>query len=221
VALRVLIFLGLMALAPAIAMASMLPLGIPDNGRLDFTVTRDGDAIGTHVFKFRKQGRQTKVEIKTKIDYRFLSVPVYTFRHESKEIWVGDRLTSLISVTDDNGDSVQLKVAPLAKGTGLLVQKQDGHLKVERGIVPASLWNASLVSRNRLLGTVGGDLLTTKATFVGDETISVLGKKVAVRHYRLSGGLKRDLWYDRSSNVLVQVRFKADDGSKVEFLRQH
>ena len=220
-ALRVLIFLGLMALAPAIAMASMLPLGVPDNGRLDFTVTRDGDAIGTHVFKFRKHGQQTKVEIKTKIDYRFLSVPVYTFRHESNEIWIGDRLTSLISVTDDNGDSVRLKVAPLAKGTGLLVQKQDGHLKVERGIVPASLWNASLISKKRLLGTVGGDLLMTKATFVGDETISVKGKKIAVRHYRLSGGLKRDLWYDRSSNVLVQVRFKAEDGSKVEFLRKH
>jgi hypothetical protein len=213
--------LGFIALAPAVAMASMLPLGIPENGHLNFTVTRDGDAIGTHVFKFRKQGRQTDVEIQTKIDYRLLSIPVYRFRHESKETWVGDRLTSLISVTDDNGDSVQLKVAPLAKGSGLLVQKQDGHLKVERGIVPASLWNASLIGKNHLLGTVGGDLLTTKATFVGDETISVLGKKIAVRHYRLSGGLNRDLWYDRATNVLVQVQFKAEDGSKVEFLRQH
>ena len=40
---RILIFLGFFALAPAVAVASMLPLGIPDNGRLDFTVTRDGD----------------------------------------------------------------------------------------------------------------------------------------------------------------------------------
>ena len=220
-ALRVFIILGLLALAPAVAVAAMLPLGIPADGRLDFTVTRDGNAIGTHVFKFRKHGRQTKVEIRTKIDYRFLSVPVYRFRHESQEIWVGDRLTSLISVTDDNGDSVKLKVAPLAEGNGLLVQKQDGHLEVERGIVPASLWNASLVRTNRLLGTVGGDLLTTTVAFVGDETISVQGKAIAVKHYRLSGGLERDLWYDRSSNVLVQVRFKAEDGSKVEFLRRH
>ena len=220
-ALRVLIFLGLVAIAPAMTVAAMLPLGIPDSGRLDFTVTRDGDAIGTHVFKFRKQGQQTDVEIRTKIDYRLLSIPVYRFRHESKETWVGGRLTSLISVTDDNGDSVQLKVAPLPKGSGLLVQKQDGHLKVEHGIVPASLWNASLVSQKRLLGTVGGDLLTTTVTFVGDETITVQGKKIAARHYRLSGGLKRDLWYDRSNSVLVQVRFKAEDGSKVEFVRQH
>lgn len=220
-ALRVLIFLGLIALAPAVAMASILPLGIPDNGRLDFKVTRDGDAIGTHVLKFKQQGQQTKVEIRTKIEYRFLSIPVYRFRHESKETWVGDQLTSLISVTDDNGDSVQLKVAPLSKGSGLLVQKQDGHLKVERGILPASLWNASLVSKDRLLSTVGGDLLPTKVTLVGDEKISVQGKKIAVRHYRLSGAFRRDVWYDRSTNVLVRVRFKAGDGSKVEFLRQY
>lgn len=197
----------------------MLPLGIPENGHLAFTVTRDGDAIGTHVYRFQRQGKRTNVEIRTKIDYRFLSLPIYSFRHESKESWVSNKLAGLISVTDDNGEAIRIEVT--RKGDGLLVQKDLGHLMVEPGIIPASLWNASLVEKTRLLATVGGDVLTTHATFVGEEALTVKGRAVMTRHFRLNGGFNRDVWYDRSSNVLVRVRFQAEDGSQVEYVRQH
>ena len=53
---------------------------------------------------------------------------------------------------------------------------------------------------------------------LGEKTLEINGEPVVTRHYRLSGGYDRELWYDRSNDVLVRVRFKAEDGSQVEYV---
>ena len=62
-------------------------------------------------------------------------------------------------------------------------------------ILPASLWNAAIVKATKAINTIDGRKMT---------------------HYRLSGDLARDLWYD-ADGVLVKVAFVGDDGSKVEY----
>lgn len=208
----------LMSVSAAVPAAASSP-SLPGDGRLDFTITRNGEAIGTHSYRFARHGRQTTVDIRTEIDFRLFTIPVYRFQHQSREVWDGDTLASLVSQTDDNGEPVHLEVR--AEGEVLTVQRQTETRAVEGPAIPASLWNASTLRHRRLIGTVGGSVLATRVIFLGETDLQVGGRTVATRHYRVSGDFNRELWYDRSNQTLVHVRFEAEDGSQVEYVRQN
>jgi hypothetical protein len=186
------------------------------DGRLAFTVTRNGEPIGSQVYRFDRQGHRVTVDIRTDIDFRFLSLPIYRFRHESREIWEDDRLIRMVSNTDDNGDPVTLEVQ--AEGMVLKVGGKDGQMDVDSRAVPASLWNLVVVKRERLLDTVKGTVLATKVAFLGQEALTIRDRRVQTRRYRLSGDYSRELWYDSRDGSLVRVQFKAPDGSEVEYV---
>ena len=199
--------------------AVAISTGIFKDRELAFTVTRNGKPIGTHVYTFNRDGERVRVDIRTEIDFRLLSVPIYRFKHESHEVWVGDRLIRLVSNTNDNGDPVKLEVR--ADGAVLKVGSRKESTTVDANAVPASLWNLAVVERKRLLDTVNGKILTTKVSDLGEETLTVDGNSVTAHRYRLSGDYKRDLWYDVKDGKLVRVRFDAADGSEVEYVLTH
>lgn len=192
--------------------------GVPADGRLLFTVIRDGEPIGTHLYRFAGDSDRTTVHIRTDIDYRFLFLPLYRFRHTSKEVWTDGKLTELFSKTDDNGESI--KIEAHANGKGLTVQGLDGEYRAGPGVVPSSLWNSDVVRAKELLSTIRGKLLKTKPTFIGEEVLTLNGRQVPTRRYKLTGQFERNVWYDKDSKVLVRVRFNASDGSEVEYVRK-
>lgn len=196
--------------------AMAVATGGAGDGELSFTVTRNGAPIGSQIYRIDRQGRHVVVDIHTDIDFRLLWIPVYRFRHESREIWDGDRLIRMVSNTDDNGNPVALDVR--AEGRVLKVGGEAGPAEVDSSAVPASLWNSVVVERQRLLDTVTGTVLATKVAFLGDEVLTVAGKSVQTRRYRLSGDYSRDLWYDSGDGSLVRVLFEARDGSEVEYV---
>ena len=98
-----------------------------------------------------------------------------------------------------------------------MVISEDGNLHVGHEIIPASLWNHLLLNRTETLTTVSGNLKTFQVEYIGEETISVRGQKTTAQHFRLTGEFERDLWYD-NTDVLISVRFEADDGSTIAYV---
>jgi hypothetical protein len=189
--------------------------GVPEGGVLAFDIMRNGEAIGTHTFRFNKSSDQTEVRIKTNIDFSLLFIPIYKFEHESREVWRNGRLASLESNTNENGTPVKLEVH--RDEDSLMVVAKDGNLHVDREIIPASLWNRLVLNRTETLTTVSGNLKTFQVEYVGEESVKVLGQQTTTHHFRLTGEFERDLWYD-NTDILVGVRFEADDGSTVAYI---
>ncbi len=214
-ATRMLLVLATLGLTAGMAVA--LPSSLPSSDRLDFVVTRNGEAIGTHRYRFTRDGDRVKVDIQTEIDFKVLFVPLYRFRHVSQEVWDGDKLASLKSSTNDNGEPVRLEVK--AVDEVLAVKGGETVEKVDAKAVPASLWNVVSVKRNKMVGTVDGAILKTQATHLGEDVVKVGGQSIATEHYRVTGDYQRELWYDRTDGTLVRVRFTASDGSQVEYVR--
>lgn len=206
----------LLVAAPSAVAISM---GIFSDRQLAYTITRNGTPIGSHVYTFNRDGERVRVDIRTDIDFRLLSVPIYRFKHESHEIWVGDRLIRMVSKTNDNGDPVKIEVQ--ADGAVLKVGTRQESVNVDADAIPASLWNRRVVERQRLLNTVNGKVMTTKVTDLGEETLTTAGGLITARRFRLSGDYNRDLWYDIRDGKLVRVRFEAADGSLVEYVLTH
>lgn len=192
-------------LAPALVLALAAPLNaanIPSNGQLNFDVVRKGKDIGDHGYRFSGSGGAYTVRVDTNIAVKVpvIRTTVYSFKHSSVETWSGGKLSQVSSTTNDDGTPHKLNTPG-------------------KGMLPASLWNDDIVRSRKLLNTVDGKVMSVRVSDLGIENVSVRGGKVAAHHYRLSGGLNRDLWYDGEGN-LAHVAFTADDGSTVTYLRK-
>lgn len=212
------------ALACVLAVAAMMPWavtqainGIPSAGSLGFTVQRDGEDVGTHTIRFDDSDGALKVNVQTSVNVTlpFIGISVYHFEHNGSELWRDGELVTLESRTDDDGEARELKV-----------QREGGKLRVESNVaqhdsagdlIPASLWHPDLITSKILLNTLDGSEMLVSVSEQDNETVEVQGQMVNARHFVLSGGLNRELWYD-GDGVLVKVAFAAKDDSRIEYV---
>ena len=190
--------IGLMAALAAPADA----LTLPSNGNLSFDVVRKGKDIGDHSYKFSGSNGAFTVKVSTNVVVKvpLIRTTAYSFQHSSIESWKGGKLQQLKSATNDDVQPHELK-------TG------------NKGALPASLWNDDIVRAGKLMNTIDGKVMKVRVADLGVENISTKRGSVNAHHYRMSGGLERDLWYDENGN-LARVAFKADDGSTVTYIRK-
>lgn len=173
---------------------------VPASGRLTFDVMRKGKDIGDMAIRFNRKGDAVAVALETdvKVKVPILGMSAYVFRQSSRETWQGNRLVALQSATNDNGTDQSINLGPSA-------------------VLPASLWNADIVKASKLVNTIDGKTMTVSVQAVGAETVTTASGGVPATHYRISGGLERDLWFD-ADNRLVHVAFTAEDGSQIDYV---
>lgn len=185
---------------------------VPPGGRLHFTVIRNGETIGHNTLDFSQSADRLEVRVRTAVAVKIAFITAYHFNHEATETWQNGRLWSLASRTDDDGVKHELRVQ--AENGALQVDGDRKRSEAPAAIVPASLWNRDIVASRMLLNTLDGSQMAIQVEDAGMEQVRVAGATVAARHYRLTGDLQRELWYDESG-ALVQVRLRAKDGSDV------
>ena len=192
-----------MALGFALALtAPVNAFSLPQGGSLKFDVIRKGKDIGDHSYKFSGSGNAFSVKVATDIAVKIplIRTTVYSFKHDSTERWKAGALQNVNSKTDDDGTPHQLNVAA-------------------KGALPASLWDEDIVRSGKLLNTIDGRIMAIRTADLGMETVQTKRGPVKAHHYRMSGDLVRDLWYDEDGN-LAHVVFKADDGSTITYVRK-
>jgi hypothetical protein len=182
--------------------APLSAASLPESGSLKFDVIRNGKDIGDHSYKFSGSENSYSVKVSTNVEIKipFIKIVAYSFQHDSVETWKNGKLQKLRSTTNDDGTP---------------------H-KVQSGastILPASLWNEDIVKSKVLLNTVNGKKMSVHVADLGSEAVTTKKGKVSTNHYRISGDLARDLWYDKNDN-LARVLFKADDGSTITYVRK-
>ena len=205
-------------IAAALGLSFALPaaeaLPVPKQP-LAFTVLRNGDPVGTNTISFQQTAAGLQVDVKTNIVVKFAMIPVYRFEHEGHEVWQGDHLVSLRSVTDDDGAPHKLAVS--AQG-GSLDVKGDGYSGPgAASLIPGSLWNPAVPHQTTLLNSLDGKMMTVAVKDLGEETVLVRGVASMAHHYVVDGDLKRDLWYT-SDGTLVQIHLKAKDDSDILYV---
>ncbi len=218
-------WIGVTAFAAAMAWAAgvgaSLSFGsVPADGVLAFDIVRNGKPIGTHVYRFQREQDRLEVDIRTNINYRLLSIPVYRFEHRSHEVWHDGRIGSLTSRTNDNGTPIELSVAADAGSLRIAGHRDDEPVDRElaaAGTAPDSLWNQDTLEAARLFSTVGGKPMQIAVEDLGAATFEVDGRSVPARHFRITGEYERELWYSESG-ILLGVRFTASDGSTVQYV---
>jgi hypothetical protein len=210
--MRQLLMTGALFLASSPALACALP---PE--RAEYVIHHEtyGD-IGRHVIIFSCQGDDLVVETAIAGEVRLLMVPLFKRDGSYREVWREDRLIAFDSRIVDNGEIYEVRAR--AKGELTVIEGRRGRIEAPPTIVSNHPWNHEVVDRTLLFDTQRGRLQRVQITPAGTETITVAGREITARKYRVSGDLRRELWYDEAGNWL-RSRLE-HDGDEITLTRQ-
>jgi len=182
-----------------------------------FLVLRHGNVIGEHHFTFSRRGDDFVVEVAIDIAVDMLGITLFRFTHRAEEVWRDGWLQSLVTATDDDG--TLWRVESERRDGALRGQVNDVGFDVSGFVVPASLWHRDTPKTQVLFGTIDGRVKVVNSEALGEEAVTVGGRQVQARHWRLSGQLQRDVWYGPDCGI-ARVTFPARDGSLITLERQ-
>jgi Family of unknown function (DUF6134) len=170
----------------------------------DFGVTVDGKNAGTVRMSFNKaDDGTTTMSCETDIAVRIWLVK-YTYTLRSKEVWKNGRVQRLDSTCNDDGKTFTVSAA--AQGDSLRVTVNGQEKTAHADVWLTSYWSqpdAKLHDKNiSILDVDTAKDLDGTVRFVGKEQRSVAGAAQEVSHYRLTGGVSADLWYDASGRLV-------------------
>jgi len=180
----------------------------PAADRWRFDVLRHDEVIGDHVFTFSRDAGDFVVEVAIDIAVGFLGVTLFRFTHRAEEVWRGGLLQALTSETDDDGTPWQVRYE--RRGDMLRGSVNGAPAESPGDILPASLWHRDTPTATRLLDTVDGAIKPVAAEVLAGPPAG---------HFRLTGGLEREVWTDAACG-LARVVFPARDGSRITLARR-
>lgn len=180
---------------PAQAQAALYP------ANMEYVITRNGKKVGSHTLSFSSDANTLSVAVESNIKITVLKVPVYRFNYVSTEQWQDDHLVGVTARTNQGGDVTNVKLdADAAKS----VEFSSNH------------WNAAVLDASSVFNTLTGNVSQVSIESLGSETLSAQDSSITAEHYRYSGDIEADVWYD-SQNRWVQLQFKGDDGSDIKY----
>lgn len=180
----------------------------PAADRWRFDVLRHDEVIGDHVFTFSRNAGDFVVEVAIDIAVGFLGVTLFRFTHRAEEVWRGGLLWALTSDTDDDGTPWQVRYE--RRGDMLRGSVNGAPTEGPGDILPASLWHRDTPTATRLLDTVDGSIKPVAAVVLAAPPAG---------HFRLTGGIEREVWTDATCG-LARVVFPARDGSRITLARR-
>ena len=183
---------------------------------LNFAVTRNGEQIGSTSVKLRRNGEQTVAETATTVQVKIAFITVYRYEQRLTERWVGGKLDALSAVTDDNG-SVH-KVSATRTGDKLAVNADGRVSQVDPAMMPANLWNASLVRMTAALDPKDGSVMPVSVVDRGQEQVVVQGRAITAHRYSIKTTIPQEVWYDEHQSLL-KVELRGSDGSTINTTR--
>jgi len=202
----------------------------------EFKVSVDGKQRGKCTMQIRRRDDGCDaMHVDAGMSFNFV---VYEYRYHSAgtEIWKDDRLLELENKSDFNGTKYSVKARASSKGLSATVNGKKSELDPDvwvtsywqlperlsemssssgKGVVPASGSRSTGKKRSHavlLLDSDKGQHLRGEMTHVGDETITVAGKRRTCAHYRISGDVDVELWYDPMRRLVRQET--AESGHK-------
>jgi hypothetical protein len=213
----------IMASAQMTASSQMTGAQIADEIRQYDVIVKDKPVGNVSIRISQASDGTTTTTTDTSIQATFLFI-TYRYEFHGKEVWQGDRLVQTENRVNDNGTPLTVQAVSDARGSQIDVQG-----KASRTVPPlamtANYWRLpSADFMNAPFSMVEPDtgiLRTVRLQFVGSETVAVEGHGVLCNHYRLSGELSAELWFDGEGRMVRQQTVEQGYPTEQHLVRIH
>ncbi len=187
----------------------------------DFVVRVDGKPAGEyHLTLHRQEDGVTQVSGDTDVDIRIFLIH-YTYRYRGREVWKGGRLQSFSSTCNDNGKRYEVSAVAEEGGLRVRVNGQERMARPETWLT--SYWTLPDAKLREgaipLLDADNGKELECRIQYVGAVQMPIAGQVQEVQHYRLTGRVQQDLWYDGANRLVRQEWVEEGHRTLLELVR--
>jgi hypothetical protein len=195
--------------------------GAADTETRTFTVHVDGKPSGTHELTLTT-AQDGAVAVTAKVDVT-VKVFLFTYKYSlrASEVWKDGRLQKLESTCDDNGTTYQ--VAAWVDGGRLRVRSNGGERAAHAETWTTTYWRQPAQERvNRTIPILDADTgrdVNSQLQYVGPARVMAAGQAVDSHHFRTSGQLQADLWYDGQQRLIRQESLEDGHRTTLELVR--
>lgn len=169
-----------------------------------YAIFRNGKRIGTHSVKFEKLEDSLSVTVESDIKVTILKIPVFRFNYKATELWKGNELKSVAAITREDGQSNTVTYE--ASESGKKMAYASNH------------WHAGVLSTQSVFNTITGNISQVSLARIGVDVLNIQSSKVPTTHYRYSGDIEADVWYD-DEGLWAKLQFKGEDASVISYER--
>ncbi len=171
-------------------------------GELDakFLIKHEGKVIGYHHVRGRETAAGLVVDTEVEMRVKFGPIPLYKYDHEAREVWRNGEVIFIESKTNDNGNKTS--VFAHRKGETLLIDGTHYTGPAPIDAMPPSYWDKSLITASSVINTQTGEIIEVGVEHLGQTSAP---NQRQAEHYRISGTIDADVWYDGSRWVGSQL----------------
>jgi hypothetical protein len=186
----------------------------PANETRVFTVFVDGKPAGEYRMTVRQEGDTTTMTGVADVKISKYLVYTYVYNYRGTEVWKGERLMRFESATVD--DKKHFNVTAWADAGKLKVRANGQERVTQPDVWTTTYWRLPAGKfRNQAVALLDADTgkdLNGTLRFSGMEAIRVTGRPMQCAHWRVTGGVLVDLWYDGNERLVRQE--SVEDGHK-------
>jgi hypothetical protein len=171
-----------------------------------FAVLVDGKHAGNANMTIQRQDDgATVVSSDTNVVVKVL-IKKYVYTCQAREVWKDGRLQQASSQCNDDGKQFQVSAVAQADGVHVRVNGRERTARPE--IWLSSYWtlpDAKL--RNQVIPVLdidNGRDMQVRLQHIGAAQVAVAGQMQNVQHYRLTGTVRIDLYYDANERLVRQ-----------------
>ena len=185
-----------------------------DLKRIEFDIYRNNKHIGTHIFTFKKSGKELAVKSEIKFQIKKFGIILYKYYAEGVEVYKYGKLIKFNSNTNQNGKNKYVNMQLENNKYTIDGSSNKGEAPTE--FLIGTWWNHSIVNATAQISAVSGRIIKQKVIFLGKETIQFGEKGYDTLHFNFSSTDKKldknkklntDVWYDEKTLNWVKASF--------------
>ena len=186
---------------------------------LNFDVYLDDDPIGFHRVSIEERAEERRVRVEAEMAVEILFFNAFSYRHRADELWRGDCIFALETLTDDDGRPLRVEADRV--GDVLAVRSEAEQKRLEGCVRTFAYWKPELLASDYLLNTQNGAYEPARLVELAPEPLRFNGRAYGAKRYRLEVGeeIRIDLWYDEESEWKA-LQTDLGNGRVLSYLRR-
>ena len=185
--------------------------------KIEMEVFRNKQAIGYSNYFFDHKDNKMTVKNYTQFKVKLLGATIFSISSEAIEKYNKDKLIYFKSITFQNNKEKYVNLNYDESSQKFIIDGSSYKGKANPNSVIGNWWNHKILKANKQISPLSGSIKDQVVKYIGDENITLYGKKYLASHYKLKSKddtlpdnkkLDFDIWLDKKNNLILKVTYK-------------
>tara|TARA_B100000029_G_C17242526_1_gene839611 strand:- start:95 stop:775 length:681 start_codon:yes stop_codon:yes gene_type:complete len=185
--------------------------------KIEMEVFRNNEAIGYSNYFFEHENDIMTVKNYTQFKVKLFGATIFSISSEGIEKYEKNKLVHFKSITFQNDKEKYVNLKYDENINKLIIDGSSYKGEANLNCVIGNWWNHKILEANKQISPLSGSIKNQIVKFIGNESITLYGKKFFTAHYKLKSKddnlsdnkkLDFDIWINKKNNLILKVKYK-------------